>query len=272
MREPNLTPKSQYMQAAIEMGSDCGAEHPVGAVVVREGEIVGRACNQSHLHDDNTYHAEKLAMAGAKLALGSRRLDGCQLYSTMEPCTLICAGLIVANNVSAVVYGTSADQARIFSAEDPERRWRASGISLDEFTQRQSANPPTVLGGFMQEECANLLRLTPRSAEACLDSGKGRLHIVSAQPIGHKLTRFRFNLGQESYDVEAPLDTEALLSWLPNYATKAPQCGECERLIFPGQAVSTSNGGVFSHTGCCDTLAGHAGWLDNNAQLVPAYP
>lgn len=75
MSEAPFVPEARFMEEAIGMALRCnGVEHPVGAVVVKDGEIVSRAGNESHR--DPTYHAERLAIAGAQIALSSRRLEG----------------------------------------------------------------------------------------------------------------------------------------------------------------------------------------------------
>src|SRR5712672_906215 len=81
-------------------------EVPVGAVVVREGQIIGRAFNQVELLKDATAHAEMLALTQAEEAVGDWRLTDCTLYVTKEPCPM-CAGAIVHVRLARVVYGAS---------------------------------------------------------------------------------------------------------------------------------------------------------------------
>src|SRR5436190_11870301 len=89
------------------------AEHddvPIGAVVVRDGEVVAAAGNERELRGDPTAHAEVLALREASRALGSWRLSGTSLYVTLEPCAM-CAGAIVLGRVPRVVYGTTDPKA-----------------------------------------------------------------------------------------------------------------------------------------------------------------
>src|SRR5438046_10348878 len=85
-------------------------EVPVGAVVVREGRVIGRAFNQIELLKDATAHAEMLAMTQAEEAVGDWRLTDCTLYVTKEPCPM-CAGAMVHVRLARVVYGASDGKA-----------------------------------------------------------------------------------------------------------------------------------------------------------------
>jgi len=86
------------------------SEVPVGAVVVHEGKIIGRAWNQVETLKDATAHAEMLALTAAQQALGDWRLENCTLYVTKEPCPM-CAGAIVHCRPSRVVFGCSDTKA-----------------------------------------------------------------------------------------------------------------------------------------------------------------
>lgn len=79
-------------------------EVPIGAVIVKDGEIVARAFNRKEFLQDPTAHAEILAMREAALKLNSWRLNGCVLYSTVEPCVM-CCGAIIQSRIGTVVYG-----------------------------------------------------------------------------------------------------------------------------------------------------------------------
>ena len=79
---------------------------PVGAVVVRAGQVIARRHNERELHQDPTAHAEVLALRDAAAAVGSWRLDGCTLYVTLEPCVM-CAGALINARVDRLVYGAA---------------------------------------------------------------------------------------------------------------------------------------------------------------------
>ena len=134
-----------YMQQALELARKGGelGEVPVGALVVKDGEVIARAHNERELLPDATAHAEVLAIRRACAALGSNRLSGCTLYVTLEPCPM-CAGALAAARVDRVVFGAY------------DARGGACGSML-----RIQKYPlyfmPAFQGGVMAEECAAAL-------------------------------------------------------------------------------------------------------------------
>ena len=97
----------RFMRRALELADEAerAEETPVGAVVVREGEVIGEGYNRPLRTADPTAHAEVVAMRAAAQTLGSPRLDGCDLYVTMEPCAM-CAGALVVARIRRLVFGT----------------------------------------------------------------------------------------------------------------------------------------------------------------------
>jgi len=125
-------------------------EVPIGAVVVREGEIISRAHNRREAEHDATAHAEILAIREAGRRLGGWRLTGCTLYVTIEPCPM-CAGALVQSRVEHLVYG----------AADP-KAW--ADRSLLEIVQNPGLNHRlAVTGGVLAEECGALMKRFFRS-------------------------------------------------------------------------------------------------------------
>ncbi len=120
-------------------------EVPVGAVVVREGEILGLAHNRTLLDRDPTAHAEILAIRQAAAKIGSERLIGCDLYVTLEPCAM-CAGAISFARLRRVY----------FSAADP--KGGAVDFGPRFFHQPTCHHAPEVYGGLRESEAAELLR------------------------------------------------------------------------------------------------------------------
>jgi tRNA(adenine34) deaminase len=119
-------------------------EVPVGAVVVRGDEIVGRGANRTLRDNDATAHAEVVAIREASRALGSWRREGCTLYVTLEPCAM-CAGAIVLARVDRVVFGAWDAKAGM-------------GGSVGDVLRHPSLNHrPEVSGGALGEECGALL-------------------------------------------------------------------------------------------------------------------
>src|SRR4051812_8131453 len=117
---------------------------PVGAVVVRDGELIGSGHNERELRQDPTAHAEMIAIREAAAALGSWRLLDTVLYVTLEPCAQ-CAGAIVLGRIPRGVYGTVAPKAG------------AAGSVLDVLAEPRLNHRPQVAGGLLAEECAALL-------------------------------------------------------------------------------------------------------------------
>ena len=118
---------------------------PVGAVLVRGGEVVGAGHNERELRQDPSAHAEMLALRAGAGEIGSWRLLDCVLYVTLEPCAM-CAGAIVLGRVPRVVYGTA----------DPKAG--AAGSVLDVLAEPRLNHRPQVSGGVLALECATLLR------------------------------------------------------------------------------------------------------------------
>jgi tRNA(adenine34) deaminase len=137
----------RFMALALAEAERC-LEHddvPVGAIVVRDGEVIGAGRNERELLGDPTAHAEILALREAARTTGSWRVLDTTLYVTLEPCAM-CAGAIVLARVPRVVYG----------AVDPKAG--AAGSVLDVLAQPQLNHRPEVVGGLCADESAALLR------------------------------------------------------------------------------------------------------------------
>ncbi len=120
-------------------------EVPIGAVIVREGEVVGRGYNRRETDGDPLGHAEILAIREAARQVGGWRLTGCTLYVTLEPCAM-CAGALVASRVERLVFGAS----------DPKAGYCGS---LGNLVQDVRLNHRLeVADGVLAEECGDLLR------------------------------------------------------------------------------------------------------------------
>lgn len=107
MNEPSLATDEAFMREALALAdaAESAGEVPVGAVVVADGEIVGRGANQPIESGDPTAHAEIVALRDAARRLGGYRLTGTTLYCTLEPCAM-CAGALVNARVQRLVFGT----------------------------------------------------------------------------------------------------------------------------------------------------------------------
>ena len=120
-------------------------EVPVGCVVVCEGAVVARAGNRTLTERDPTAHAELVAIRAAAAVLGSERLDGCDLYVTLEPCAM-CAGAVAFARIRRLYYG----------AADPKGGAVESGVRF--FSSPTCHHKPEVYGGIQEARAAELLR------------------------------------------------------------------------------------------------------------------
>ncbi|BAL25191.1 tRNA adenosine(34) deaminase TadA [Azoarcus sp. KH32C] len=135
-----------FMHAALEQARMAGScdEVPVGAVVVLDGEIVGRGFNQPIGRHDPTAHAEVMALRDAATRLGNYRLPGCELYVTLEPCAM-CSGAIMHARIARVVFG----------ARDPKTG--VAGSVIDLFAESRLNHHADIAGGILADECGQLL-------------------------------------------------------------------------------------------------------------------
>ena len=134
------------MSEALTLAAAAGqaGEVPVGAVVVSDGQIVGRGSNSPISSHDPSAHAEIQALRGAALALHNYRLNGCTLYVTLEPCAM-CAGAIQHARVARVVFG----------AADPKTGACGSVVNL--FAEPQLNHHTQIEGGVLAQQCGELL-------------------------------------------------------------------------------------------------------------------
>lgn len=135
------------MQRAIALArcAEADGEVPVGAVVVRGGEMLGEGWNRPISGHDPTAHAEIVALRAAAQRAGNYRLPGTTLYVTLEPC-LMCTGAMVHARVERLVFG----------AYDPKRG--AAGSQFDAFSSPGLNHRVTVQGGVLAEDCMKLLQ------------------------------------------------------------------------------------------------------------------
>lgn len=135
-----------YMREALALAREAWAagEVPVGAVVVKDGEIVGRGFNAPISRHDPTAHAEIVALRDAAQRLGNYRLPGCSLYVNIEPCVM-CAGAIIHARVARVVYGAA------------DLKTGACGSVVDLFGNARLNYHAAVIAGVMAEEGGRLL-------------------------------------------------------------------------------------------------------------------
>ena len=137
--------REAYRELALELAREAAqaGEVPVGCVIVWKGQVVGRGRNRREELQSTASHAEMEAIAQANAALGTWRLDECELYVTLEPCPM-CAGAILNARIPRVYYG----------ARDPA--FGACGGVLNLFME-DFPNRPALVGGVLGEECRQVL-------------------------------------------------------------------------------------------------------------------
>jgi len=143
----NTMAAPSYMSIAVaeaRVAAACG-EVPVGCVIVRNGKVIARAGNRTLAHKDPTAHAELIALRAAAVALGSERLTDCDLYVTLEPCTMCAAAMSLARI-----------RRLYFGAADPKGGAVENGVRF--FAAATCHHRPEVYGGINESECANVLR------------------------------------------------------------------------------------------------------------------
>jgi tRNA(adenine34) deaminase len=139
-------PDAAFMREALALAEAAAAvgEVPVGAVVVRNGEIVGRGFNAPISSHDPSAHAEIAALRDAAARVGNYRLPGCELFVTIEPCAM-CAGAILHARIARVVFG----------ARDPKTG--ACGSVVDLFAEPRLNHHATVESGVLADECGAMV-------------------------------------------------------------------------------------------------------------------
>ncbi|MBR3737714.1 MAG: tRNA adenosine(34) deaminase TadA [Eubacterium sp.] len=137
--------ENEYMKKAIAlaMESEKEGEVPVGAVIVKNGEIIACGRNRRETEKNALCHAEIEAINNACKALGGWRLFGCDLYVTLEPCPM-CAGAIINSRIKTVYFGAYDNKAGSFG-------------SVADFNRIPYNHKPEIIEGVMEEECSKLL-------------------------------------------------------------------------------------------------------------------
>ena len=137
----------RFMQDALALARKAldSEDVPVGALVVHDGRVIGRGCNQREKLQDPTAHAEMIAITAAAEHIGHWRLENCTLYVTLEPCSM-CAGALVLARVSRLVYGAADEKAG------------ACGSLMTITEDRRLNHQVETVGGVLAEQSAELLR------------------------------------------------------------------------------------------------------------------
>lgn len=133
----------EFMKLAIKQAKNADGDIPVGAVIVKDGKIIASAFNTREKDNDITSHAEIIAIRKAEQILGNWRLDGCEIYVTLEPCPM-CGWAILQSRIKSVYFGSYDANYGAFSSKI-DLRTLVTGSKLN------------VYGGILEEECDLLL-------------------------------------------------------------------------------------------------------------------
>ncbi len=246
-----------FMQLAMrqaQAAADAG-EVPVGAVVVRAGQVIASAHNAPLASHDPTAHAEVNAMRAAAQALGNYRLDDCTLYVTLEPCAM-CSGAALHARFKRVVFGAS------------EPKTGAAGSVLNLFAHEQINHQTQVTGGVLADECAAVLQgffeqrraqqqlskvplredalRTPDGAFAGLDVPHGMSHFTADLPALEGLRLHWFDNRQEAQ--AAPhVYLHGLDGWSVQYMAQLQSSAPVMALDLPGFGLSDKPKKVATH-------------------------
>lgn len=147
MHPTNARDDDAWMELALEQAQAAGraGEVPVGAVIVKEGEIVGQGQNRNLRDNDPAAHAEIVALRQAAARLGNHRLGGCVMFATIEPCAM-CAGAMMHARLARLVYG----------ANDPKAG--AAGSVLDVLNHPRLNHRMEVTSGVLAGRCSEILQ------------------------------------------------------------------------------------------------------------------
>ena len=156
----------EYMAQALALAREAAAagEVPVGCVIVREGQVVGRGRNRREERQRTSSHAEMEAIAQANATLGTWRLEDCTLYVTLEPCPM-CAGAILNARIPRVYYGAR------------DSVMGACGGVLNLFME-DFPNRPALVGGILEEACRQVLEdffRSLRQGSSQIDNSAGKI-------------------------------------------------------------------------------------------------
>ncbi|MBT2324200.1 tRNA adenosine(34) deaminase TadA [Variovorax paradoxus] len=207
-----MTTETHWMQLALaeaRLAAEAG-EVPVGAVLVKDGRLIASGRNAPLAQHDPSAHAEMNALRAGGAALGNYRLDGCELYVTLEPCAM-CAGAILHARLARVVFG----------AADPKTG--AAGSVLDLFAQSQLNHQTEVQGGVLAAECGDLLQ----------DFFKGRRSAAreAAEPLSDDALRTpaeRFGaLADYGFAPRYVSDLPSQHGWRMHYLDEGPASAPC---------------------------------------------
>ncbi|MEX0639317.1 MAG: tRNA adenosine(34) deaminase TadA [Balneolaceae bacterium] len=143
-----LKKHTAWMLKALRLAEQAAREGeiPVGAIIIRDNQLIGKGYNQTELLNDPTAHAEMLAISAACNTIGEKYLNGCTLYVTLEPCPM-CAGAIMWSKIDRIVFGL------------PDERAGACGTLFNISNNKKLNHRSEVIQGVLEEDCRDLLQI-----------------------------------------------------------------------------------------------------------------
>ena len=143
----NKDNKKKWMEYAFREAEKAfqQEEVPIGAIIVKDNQIIGRGYNQCETLNDGTAHAEMIAITSAASSIKNWRLDGCSLYVTKEPC-LMCAGAIVNSRLSNVIFGAY------------DNKYGCASSLYQLCSSPKFPHKATVFGGILEGKCLSIIR------------------------------------------------------------------------------------------------------------------
>ena len=134
-----------WMSVALETAKKNQNEVPVCSLIIKDNKLISKGTNQTEFLKDSTAHAEIIAIKGAAKALDNWRLEGCVLYTTLEPCSM-CAGAIINSRINKIVFGAY------------DLNLGACGSAINLFKELNKQNQFEVIGGVLEIEAAKLIK------------------------------------------------------------------------------------------------------------------
>ena len=230
-----------FMRLALAQALDAAAlgEVPVGAVVVRRGEVIATGRNAPIDGHDPTAHAEIVALRAAALVVGNYRLEECELFVTLEPCAM-CSGAMLNARLQRVVFGAA------------EPRSGAAGSVIDLFSQAQLNHQTQVRGGVLAEHCRTVMQAFFRQRRAVQREVSSKLHLLREDAL--RTPELAFD-GLSGYP------------WQPNYISDLPALAGL-RMHYLDEQGGGKKGGGTSLTYLC--LHGNRAWSYEFRKLIPS--
>ena len=243
-KDPKNSTDTHFMQLALQAAADAAAvgEVPVGAVVVKDGQIIATGRNAPIADHDPTAHAEIVALRAAAQALGNYRLDGCELFVTLEPCAM-CSGAMLHARLKRVVFGA------------PDPKTGAAGSVVNLFEQAALNHQTALQGGVLADECAAQLQGFFKNKRE-----QNKQEAKMNHPLRSDALR----------TPDAAFENLPCYPWQPNYVSDLPSlAGLRLHYLDEGRSDSTSVSASDQTTYLC--LHGNPAWSYLYRKMMPIF-